>query len=222
MLTAKICGITDPESLKAAIKSGAGWIGLVFYPPSSRYVELEMAQVLSGLAPDEIEVVGVFVNPTDDEVLYACKYAYLDFVQLHGDETPQRVKEIKELTGAMVIKSFAVASETDLDSVKEYEDCADWLLFDTKVSDGGVSGGTGRSFDWNILKEKEFSCPWILSGGLNADNILDALEIVNPDVIDLSSGVEEHPGKKSPKKIQEFFDLLKQSGKFRPSYLRGC
>ncbi len=219
MVSVKICGINDPAALKAAVKAGANYIGLVFYPSSPRYVDISMAQALSGLTPDNVGVIGVFVNPSDEEVLTASKGAYLDYIQLHGDETPERIAEIKQLTSLPVIKAFRVAQEQDLSSLSKYEKVADWLLFDARISSGEY-GGTGHSFDWGLLAEKEMHLPWILSGGINLDNVSEALEQLTPDIIDLSSGVESSPGKKDPEKIKAFFDKLKASGKFRPAYLQ--
>jgi phosphoribosylanthranilate isomerase len=219
MVAVKICGINEPSALKAAVKNGANYVGLVFYPPSPRCVEIEMAQALSGLTPDKVKVVGVFVDPSDDEVKEASQKAYLDYIQLHGNETPERVKRIKTLTGLPVIKAFRIAHKDDLKSVSEFDEITDLYLFDARPEEDTLPGGTGQSFDWNILAGKAFNKPWFLSGGLNSENVTEALELLDPDVIDLSSGVEISPGEKSSEKIRDFFDTLKAAGKLRPSYL---
>lgn len=215
----KICGISDPIVLKSVVKGGAEYIGLIFYDKSPRFVSLEQAVTISGFCPDNIKVVGLFVNPSDTDIEPPCKYAWLDMVQLHGNEPPERVKEIKEKFGVKVIKAINISSPEDIALAPEYEDCADMILFDAKT-ENGIPGGNGKIFDWNLLKGYKGKLPWALSGGLNKDNILHALEVLSPDIIDLSSGVEIEKGIKSPEKIREFFDILRTSGKFRPTYIR--
>ncbi len=219
MVAVKVCGITDPVTLKAAVRAGANYIGLMFYPPSPRYVDIAMAQALSGLTPDNVKTVGVFVNPGDGELIEITGKTYLDMIQLHGDESPRRVEEIRDLTGLPVIKAFRVGSREDLHDVAEFEDAADWLLFDARSEKAGVRGGSGERFNWDILQGFIFKKPWMLSGGISVDNVLDALAGLKPDALDLSSSLETSPGKKNPEKIIEFFDVLKKSGKLRPSYL---
>jgi phosphoribosylanthranilate isomerase len=220
MVAVKICGIKEPETLKAAVKGGASYIGLVFYPPSPRAVSLDQAITLSGLTPDEIKVTGLFVDPGDDDIRRPAEYAWLDIIQLHGNESPERVRQIKEIFGLPIIKAFRIGSKEDIDKTGEYKEVADWFLFDTKAEDSGLPGGSGKSFDWNMLAGRPVEKPWILSGGLNAGNVLDALEKLAPDVIDLSSGLEIQRGEKSPEKISAFFDVLKGSGNFSPSYIK--
>ncbi len=220
MTHVKICGVNSPAALKAAVRGGANYIGLVFYGPSPRCVPIETAVTFSGLAPDGVKVVGLFVDPSDEEIRGPVKYAWLDMIQLHGNESPARVKEIKAAFNVPVMKAFRIKSKDDLAHVEDYKDACDWFLFDAKVDEGAaLPGGTGVTFDWNVLKDYDPGKPWMLAGGLNADNIAQALEALSPDAVDLSSGVEDSPGVKSPDKIAAFFDAIKATKKFRPNYL---
>lgn len=219
MTAVKICGINDPHALRAAVKGGVNYIGLVFYPPSPRCVPLETAITLSGLSPDSVKIVGLFVNPDDRDLAAPVDYAWLDMIQLHGDETPGRVAEIRKRFGVPVMKAFRIAERADLAAAQRYADAADWFLFDARVPDSPLPGGTGHSFDWQLLEGYDAPVPWMLSGGLNADNIARALTVIRPDAVDLSSGVEDAPGRKSPEKITAFLNAFRETGAFRPNYL---
>lgn len=210
MTAVKICGLREPESLKAAADAGADFIGLVFYPFSPRFIGTETARDLLHGLPGHISRVGVFVDPdngTLDEVL---KNVKLDMLQLHGTETPQRVRDIRNRCGLKVIKAFGIAKAEDLAQINGYGDVADWFLFDAKHM-GNLPGGTGRSFDWTILKDRNFEKPWMLSGGLNAQNIHQALSILKPAAVDVSSGVEDAPGFKNPEKIRDFIAAVRET-----------
>jgi len=207
MTQVKICGVTEPHSLQATIDAGTRFIGFVFYEPSPRFVDHDIAWTLSQMVPTGVRSVGLFVDPDDTYIKHITSSAPLDMIQLHGDETPARVSQIKSLINMPVIKAIPVSSAEDLNQAAEYEQVADWLLFDTKTESG--SGGTGQVFDWNLLKNKQFQRPWMLSGGLNTHNIHQALSTLNPDAIDVSSGVEESRGVKSPQKITEFINIVK-------------
>jgi len=204
----KICGIKDETILHAAIEAGANFIGFVFYPPSPRYVTFEEAAALSAQMPGDVEKVGLFVDPSDEEIMEAANFNGLTMLQLHGNESPQRLKEIKALYDLPVIKALRVAEKADIEQARHYEETADWLLFDTKTE--GTPGGTGQTFDWSVLQSFESARPWMLSGGLNAGNIRQALRIISPDAVDVSSGVEDSPGIKSPEKIAEFMRACHQ------------
>ncbi len=207
MKLTKICGIKDVAGLQAAIKGGANFIGFVFYPPSPRSIEIEQAKILSRHVPTGIKIVGLFVNPSDAFLQQVVPIVGLDMIQLHGHESPVRVQEIKGMYGLKVMKAISISDHTDLNLVKEYEAVADWLLFDTKSAE---YGGTGRTFDWNILTDIKLSRPWMLAGGLNVDNVVQALSVLKPNAIDVSSGVEECKGVKSPQKIIEFLTMMKK------------
>lgn len=204
----KICGITETTGLDAAINPGARFIGFVFYPQSSRAIEPAMAAGLIRAMPAGTEAVGLFVDPDDTLVERACA-AGITMIQIHGHERPARVSEIKTRFHLPVMKALRIATAADLEQIKDYEGIADWFLFDAKVD--GQEGGTGHSFDWTILQDFQSETPWMLAGGLNAGNINDALKIVTPNAVDVSSGVESAPGIKDPAKIKEFIDAVRAS-----------
>ena len=159
------------------------------------------------MIPTSVRSVGLFVNPDDTYIEHITSVVPLDMIQLHGDETPDRVLQIKSLIKMPIIKAIPVSSAKDIQVAASYDNIVDWLLFDTKTD--GQSGGTGQAFDWSLLKNKQFQCPWMLSGGLNSKNIHQALSALKPDAVDVSSGVEESRGIKSPEKIIEFIKTVK-------------
>jgi len=211
MTSTKICGLSDPENLEVAVKEGARFIGLVFYPPSPRNVSFDTAWNLARAIPTGVRAVGLFVNPEDAQLERILTGVQLDMIQLSGDETPGRINEIKTRFAMPIIKSIHLETADDLNDIEGYEAAADWLLFDTKVT--GEHGGTGKTFDWNILKERietqPFKKPWMLSGGLDANNVQEALSILKPDAVDISSGVESKRGIKDAAKIKDFITAVK-------------
>lgn len=204
----KICGITETSALNAAIESGASFCGFVFHPASVRNLSVEQAESLSAHAGDRIKKVGLFVDADDSTIDSVTQRAGLDVIQLHGHEDARRVQMIRARTCLPVIKAIRVATKDDLKDVDAFAQVADWLLFDAKVA--GHAGGTGTAFDWAILNNRHFPKPWMLSGGLNAGNINTALSMLKPDAVDVSSGVEDKPGVKSPDKIRAFVDAAKK------------
>lgn len=204
---AKICGINTAAAMRAAATGGAAYVGLVFYPPSPRAVTVEEAAQLAAYAPPPVVRVGLFVDPTDaalDEVLCAVS---LDLLQLHGAETPERVRIIRERTGIPVMKAIKVASAADVDGATSYVGVADRLLFDAKAPpdmEGALPGGNALAFDWELLGERSWPCPWMLSGGLGTENLAEAVRISGARAVDVSSGVESAPGRKDPAKIAAF------------------
>lgn len=211
MTDVKICGITTPESLKAATEAGARFVGFVFYPPSPRHLSFDIAWNLAISVPTGVRSVGLFVDPSDEELERVTSGIPLDMIQLHGSESPGRVAQIKDKTNMPVIKAISIASADDLKNIEGYEAAADWLLFDTKATEGDMPGGTGQSFDWSLLSGREFKLPWMLAGGLNEANVRDALSVLDPTAIDVSSGVESAPGIKDEKKIQNFINTVKSN-----------
>jgi phosphoribosylanthranilate isomerase len=203
----KICGINDPYAMKAAVEGGARYVGLVFHPASPRAVNAGMAAELAALVPPHIMKVGLFVNPKDTELRDILKDVPLDMIQLHGKEPPKRVASVKGMTGLPVMKAIALAASADLDKISEYETVADRLLFDAKAPEGALPGGNARTFDWSLLDGKTFAKPWMLAGGLNAHNLAEAVRMAHPPAIDVSSGVEDHPGHKNSAKIRELLML---------------
>lgn len=221
MTDVKICGLSTPDTLATAIESGARFVGFVFYEPSPRNVSFDTAWNLARAVPTGVRSVGLFVNPTDEELERILTGVQLDMIQLSGDESPGRIAEIKSRYHQPIIKSIHIGSEEDLQKVEGYEASADWLLFDTKLaakpsnhptfqsSNLPTYGGTGESFDWNILANRKFKKPWMLSGGLDAGNVQDALNLLNPTAVDISSGVESAKGVKDNEKIKSFIEAVK-------------
>lgn len=210
MTDVKICGVKDPENLKIACEAGARFIGFVFYPPSPRYVDPHIAADLIRQIPSGIRAVGLFVDPDDQELLRVCSTAALDMIQLHGEETSARTEEIANITNLPVIKAIRLRTPEDVKQAEKYENSADWLLFDSKI-DHDLPGGTGHRFDWEILKNRTFKKPWMLSGGLTPENIKDALKTLKPNALDVSSGVESSRGIKDPEKIKAFIAAAKSA-----------
>ncbi len=210
MTDVKICGIKDPENLKAATENGARFLGFNFYEPSPRYITFDIAWNLARAIPTGVRSVGLFVNPEDDALERILTGIQLDMVQLHGDESPGRIHEIKERFSMPVIKAIRIRDEQDLNNLEGYESAADWLLFDARPENATLPGGTGHSFDWTILKGRSFKKPWMLSGGLSENSIQDALSILKPNAIDVASGVESAPGKKDATKIKNFLISVKR------------
>jgi phosphoribosylanthranilate isomerase len=205
----KICGLTDERGLVAAVDSGAAFVGLVFFRHSPRFVTLEQAEELVRLVPRGVEAVGLFVNPTDAEIESTLSQVTLDVIQLHGAETPERVGEIKRLSGLRAIKALGISTARDLIGAAAYHGHADWLLFDAKApKDATRPGGNAVSFDWSLLKTYTGKTPWMLAGGLSRANVVEAIKTSGARAVDVSSGVETKPGIKSPAKIRAFLKAV--------------
>ena len=201
----KICGITTTEALKAASAAGASFVGLVFHPASQRYLHYTQAAALLNHKPDSLKAVGLFVDPDNEQLDAALAQANLDMIQLHGNESPQDVQNIRARTNLPVIKALPVGSTDDLEAIRLYESLCDWLLFDARQGrDADNPGGGGQPFDWELLRDIRVACPWMLAGGLNAGNVKQAQSIVSPDMLDVSSGVESVCGVKDARLIEEF------------------
>lgn len=212
MTAVKICGITTPDAMTAAIEGGAAFVGLVFYPASPRYAAPELAAYLAGYVPKAVQKVGLFVDPDDAALERVLHQVPLDMIQLHGKETPERTLYIREHFRLPVMKALPVAAAEDLAAVPAYADAADWLLFDAKAPPGAVlPGGNGLPFDWALLQDFRSKTPWMLAGGLTPGNVAVALSRLNPDAVDVSSGVETAPGVKAPEKIAEFLRSVKKA-----------
>ena len=206
-VTAKICGINDPEAMRAAITGRASHVGLVFYAPSPRAVNPGEAMALSAVVPERVQKVGLFVDPEDDQIDKTLSVVKLDMLQLHGDETPDRVRDLKARTGKKVMKVIKVSEPEDLVRAEAYVRIADALMFDAKPPKGmkdALPGGNAVSFDWRILSGRKWPLPWMLAGGLTKDNVATAVELSGARIVDTSSGVEDVPGHKNVDKITEF------------------
>ena len=205
----KICGITNTADMDASIRYGTHYAGLMFVEKSPRFVKLNLARKLSLYAGNQIKKVAVTVN-LDNQVLdEIVKKVPLDYLQLHGNESPKRVQEIKIRYKLPVIKAIGVAEAADLDMISLFSDVADQLLIDAKSSPSSVlPGGNGLNFDWKLLKDFKFQRPWLLAGGLNSENAADAIALTGATQLDLSSGVEKAPGLKDNKKISLFMSAI--------------
>ena len=210
-LAVKICGLTDPAALTAAVEGGASWLGLVFYPPSPRALSPEIAAGLAAHAPEDRTLVGVFVDPDDALLDQVLARVPLRALQLHGAESAERVRAIRARTGCAVIKAVQVAEAEDLAPVPSYAAVADMILFDARPprDPGRLPGGNGLAFDWRLLQDLRPARPWLLSGGLSVDNLAAAVELCRPPAVDVSSGVERRPGQKDPARIREFLSLAR-------------
>lgn len=204
----KICGIGEPETLRAAVEGGARWIGLVFYPASPRYVPPAMAAELARMVPTTVRTVGLFVDPDDDFLEHVVTQVPFDMLQLHGTETPRRVAAVKAAFSIPVMKAIKVGGPEDLERAAEYAQACDRLLFDAKppAKVTALPGGNGIAFDWTLLTGRSWPKPWMLSGGLNAGNVADAVQTTGAPAVDVSSGVEDRPGHKDAALIRAFLE----------------
>lgn len=203
----KICGLDAPDSVAMAVVEGAAMVGFVFYPPSPRYLTPDRAGRLVAGVPSGVDRVGLFVDPKDSEIGAVLEAAPLDLIQLQGSETVARVKEIRATFKRPVIKAIRVGSAADLDAAAAFDGVADWLMFDgkpPKTLANALPGGNRVSFDWTLLQGRRFKRPWLLAGGLDAGNLAEAVRQSGAMAVDVSSGVEQRPGVKDPKRIQAF------------------
>lgn len=210
-VAAKICGINNAAAMQAAVANGAGFVGLVFYPQSPRSITPGTAAQLVALVPDDVAKVGLFVDPDNVLIARVLQDVPLDLLQLHGEETPQRCAEIKQRFGLPVMKVIKVATLDDVGSAKEYSAIVDWLMFDAKAPSSmsdALPGGNAVRFDWTLLAGWSWPVPWMLAGGLTADNVATAVERSGALVVDVSSGVESAPGKKDPAEIERFLEAV--------------
>jgi phosphoribosylanthranilate isomerase len=203
----KICGLTTEASLDVALASGADMIGIVFFPPSPRNVTASLAGRLAARARGRAKIVALMVDPSDAAVERAIAAAAPDLLQLHGAETPLRVAEIRRRWGP-VIKAVAVATSDDVASALAYAAMADIILFDARApADSSRPGGNGAAFDWRTLIGAD--APFALSGGLNPDNVAEAVRVTGAAMVDVSSGVERRPGVKDHDLIRRFIHAAK-------------
>jgi phosphoribosylanthranilate isomerase len=207
MVATKICGITDTTAMRTAIAGGVRFIGFVFYPPSPRAVEPEDAAQLAALAPGDVTRVGLFVDSGDALLERALTAVTLDMIQLHGSETPERCREIRTHWNLPVMKAIKVLTSDDIDAAGAYDGAVDWLMFDARAPKNvkdALPGGNALAFDWTLLAGRKFPVPWMLAGGLNPDNLAEAVRLSGAEVVDVSSGVESAPGRKDPRLIAAF------------------
>ena len=209
----KICGLSTPEALETCASEGVDMAGFIFFDKSPRNVTPEQASPLAALArgfQNPLQTVAVTVDAEDDRLDAIVAAMKPDFLQLHGRETPQRVAELKKRHGLPVIKAFAIREASELEKLAPYEGFADRFLLDAKAPEGSdLPGGNGVSFDWKLLQALDTKTPWMLSGGLDAENIAEALAVSGAKSIDVSSGVEAAPGRKDIAKIAAFIKTVR-------------
>lgn len=209
-LDIKICGLKTDAALAAALDAGASHAGFIFFPKSPRHVSAEEAARLREAARGRAKAVAVTVDADDSALDRIVSVMQPDILQLHGKESPERVAEVKARYGLAVIKAFALREAADLDAIAAYRSVADRFLFDAKPPAGSeLPGGNGVSFDWQLLAGLDADVDYMLSGGLNAANIGDAIRLANPPGIDISSGVESAPGVKDAALIEQFFRAVR-------------
>ena len=214
----KICGVRDAETLRLAAEHGADWVGLVFWSRSPRGVTpdeaaVAVAEVSGGAGPG---LVGLFVDPTDAELDAALRAVPLALIQLHGAETPERAAAIRARFGRPVMKAIGVARDSDLDALDRYAGAVDRFLLDAKpVLGAELPGGNGASFDWSLAARRPAprpdGAPWMLAGGLTADNVGAAIRASGTGAVDVSSGVERARGVKDPAKVVAFLRAVRGS-----------
>ena len=201
----KICGITSEEDLKAAQQLGANFVGFVLVEKSKRFINLKKLELLSKIVSKPLKSVALLADPSDDLLEKLLSKSKVDYIQLHGDESPERVEEIAKITKVPLIKAIGVEKNSDLLNIRYYEKFADYMLLDSKIKESGpLKGGRGISFNWNIIKGFNFNKPWFLAGGLNANNVIDAMKVTGAKMLDVSTGVESNPGVKSFEKMRKF------------------
>ncbi|MBR0551412.1 phosphoribosylanthranilate isomerase [Stakelama marina] len=206
--TAKICGLSEPHTLEAAIVGGASHVGFVFFPPSPRNLEFSRAAGLAAQVPARVSKVGVFVDPDDTLLDTAIASARLDALQLHKT-TPARAAAIRARTGREVWAAVAVRKREDLGAARGFAQAADRILYDAKTPDNAaLPGGMGVRFDWSLLDGFDHPLPWALSGGLDAANVTEAIRRTGARTVDVSSGVEIAPGTKDASRIAAFLSAV--------------
>ncbi len=212
-IVTKICGLRTPEAVDVSLHAGADMVGFVFFPPSPRHIDFDQARVLGARIRGRALKVALTVNA--DDALLAEIIAALapDFLQLHGHESPKRVLAVKTKFRLPVMKAIAVETRDDLESVTEYAEVADRLIFDARAPhDATRPGGLGKPFEWRLLKNLDPRVPFMLSGGLTPDNVAEAIAITRAGGVDVSSGVERTPGDKDPDLIRAFIRAARNPG----------
>lgn len=208
-VTAKICGLSTPETLDAAIAGGASHVGFVFYPPSPRAVSFDAVRGLAARVPAHVAKVGVFVDPCNAVIDQAVESGMLDAIQLHN-VTPGRAAALRQHSHREAWVAVAIKTRADLNAAAMYQDAADKILYDAKTPEGALPGGMGVRFDWGLLEGFRHPLPWALSGGLTADNVGEATRRTGATLVDASSGIETAPGVKDVDKIAAFLKAVAQ------------
>ena len=206
----KICGLKTPDALDVALDAGADMVGFVFFPPSPRHLGFEAAAALGQRVHGRARKVALSVDATDDWLAASIEALRPDLLQLHGKETPERVAAVRSRFGIPVIKALAIEDRADLAAIPAYAGLVDRVLFDARAPrEATRPGGLGKSFDWRLLENLNIDVPFMLSGGLNPDNVEEAMRLTGAPSIDVSSGVERAPGEKDPDKIRAFIRAVR-------------
>ena len=203
----KICGLTDPADIPAAILAGAAYLGFVFFPKSPRHLPLDAAAAMATSVPEGVAKVALTVDADDATLDVLTSSVPLDFLQLHGSESPARVAHVKARYGLPVMKAVGISGPGDLDQIAFYARVADQILVDAKPpADAGRPGGNARAFNWSLIAGRRWPVPWMLAGGLTPDNVAEAIRQTGARQVDVSSGVESAPGVKDAGLIRAFID----------------
>ena len=212
-LIVKICGLSTPETLDAALQSGADMVGFVFFPPSPRHIGLQAARDLGLRAKGRAIKVALTVDADDATLADIVETMRPDILQLHGRETMARLRDIKQAFGLPVIKAMAVETPSDLLPLAGYAAVADRILFDARAPKGATRpGGLGAAFDWHVLENLDLAVPFMVSGGLTRENVAAAVDLTRAGGVDVSSGVERAPGVKDPEMIEAFIRTARAIG----------
>ncbi len=213
-LLVKICGLKTPAALDVALEAGADMVGFVFFPPSPRNLGIEAARALGEQVKGRAKKVALSVDATDAELDRVVEALRPDMLQLHGKEAPERVAAVRSRFRLPVMKALPIEHRSDLAPIRLYEKIADWLLFDARAPrEATRPGGLGKTFDWSLLENLDVKIPFMLSGGLDAGNVADALRITRAGAVDVSSGVERAPGEKDVEKIRAFIRAAREAEK---------
>lgn len=208
----KICGLTTPETLEAAIEAGADLVGFVRYEKSPRHIDLAKGTRLSAKVKGRAKRVVLTVNATDEELDEVMRAFSPDILQLHGAESPQRVRDIAKRYNLPILKAIGIENAADIEVIERYRDATDYLLLDAKPVPGAVlPGGNGLTFDWKLVSNLDPSIRFMLSGGLTPDNVAEAIAETHVKAVDVSSGVESAPGVKDVGKIKAFIAAARQA-----------
>ena len=212
MTSVKICGLTTPDTLDAALGGGAAFVGAVVFPKSQRHIEPLHAAALFERARGRAKIVAVTVDADDALLTELALILKPDLIQLHGSETPARAERARTLTGAGIIKALPIRVHEDFAEAEAWEPFVDHLMFDARPPEGAdLPGGVGARFDWTLLADRAFRHPWFVAGGLNPGNVADAVRISGAPMVDVSSGVETSPGVKDPALIAAFLDAARSA-----------
>ena len=201
----KVCGITEPEDARIAVAAGADGLGFIFVPQSPRHIDPDMVRKITRELPPLVDAVGVFVDEEMEVVEEIMQYCCLSFIQLHGSETPDYCEKIS----CRVMKSFSIGQATKSEDFVPYAEAVSGFLLDTFHKD--MAGGTGQTFDWQLLEHIKPPGPIVLAGGLTPDNVGDAIRQVKPFAVDVNSGVEYQPGRKDPDKLRSFVQAVRKA-----------